>query len=163
MRDYKDELQKVRDKLNMKDKSDDLAYVDEFVGELTDVCKLYHQNDIELVDNRPRLVDRVFQILRPIPYIDLDSTGIYRIPFINGGMYFILPTWILPGHKIDKCRKNRWKAVLNPESEGLPSSDRVNYSTINILPNGNYVALPKNLSHPIFDHILSAKHIKYVI
>lgn len=141
--------------------ADELNYVNEFNNELLESFSRYGQANIELVNEEPILVDRIFQIHRPIKYYDLQSTGVYRIPFIHGGMFMILPCWILPSDKISKCRRNRWKAILRPEEYGLPSSKVVNYATASMLPNGNYVALPSNLDHPVFDYLISAKHIQY--
>lgn len=118
---------------------------------------LCDQHDINF-DN-PVKVNRLIKVNRYIPNPILDYHRTDRI--IAGGMFTVLPIWILPADAVDKSRKNRWGAILEPEKFGLPSFEEAKYSTLKELDNNHYMVLAKGTW---FDEwILSSRHMEYVM
>lgn len=138
---------------------DEFGYILPNLRELTEMMADCEQYDLEL-DGEAVMVDRVFKLNRYVP------KGIMHIHNVRsamlGGMFVIMPCFLLPAEKVNKAKKNRYKSVLNPEEFGLPSNDVANYATIKQLNSSVYVCLAKMPNAFYSDYITTAKHYDYI-
>lgn len=145
----------AEDKANKVDKRE--------LYELQQTYKMIHtmvmHDQHEVNFSEPVKVERLMRVYRYIENYILDIKGIDRI--INGGMFTVLPIWILPADKVDKARKNRWGAMLAPTEFGLPDFEEVRYDTIKPLGSNCYYALARGSK--LDEHILGARHLDYVM
>ena len=107
------------------------------------------------------LVDRVVRCHRYIPNYIVDNIhGATKV--VVTGLFLVVPMYILPADRIKKARKNRQKALFNPEEFGLPGFDKVCYGTLRELSPDSYSAIAKIPDCWINEYITLSRHYEYV-
>lgn len=125
-----------------QEKKDEFGYLIPGISKLTTMmldCEQYIC-DID-PDGEAVLVDRVVKVKRYADRISLQLHGVDHV--VVTALFMAVPMYLLPANKVDQARKNRYKAVMDPEKFGLPSSDLVNYGTIQQLSSTAYTALAR--------------------
>lgn len=124
------------------------------------MINLLLMHDQHMTDYKePTKVTRLLKVNRYIDNYILDYKKVERV--VNGGMFTPMEIYILPAENVEKCRRNRWGAILDPVAYDLPPFEEVRYDTIKPLDGNHYFALARG--NKIDDYILGARHIDYVL
>lgn len=119
------------------------------------------QSDLDIdAYGEPVFTERVFKVNRYIPNYIVERNHLNYT--VIGGLFAILPCWLLPAGKVQQSFKTRNKIVTDPTKYGLPDESKVLYSTLTQLTEEVYVAIAKAPSEIISDYILTKRHVDYI-
>lgn len=155
------QLNAIAEELIASKSKDEYGYLVTGISKLTSMMLDCEQYDVNIdPDGEAVLVDRVVRVNRYIQNSYLDLHGIDRA--VAGGLFIVVPIYLLPAHKVQKAMKNRYKSIINPEDFGLPGNDIVNYCTFKSVSTTAYMALAKFEGNYANEIITTARNYDYV-